>query len=127
MSFASRLWPGLALLAAVVVMPAGNAATSCSEPGSAAAKNKNLFPPATNFRTLALSTGCQPDCARAHTDAARGGDRDAHAPLPLTIVTPAEDIADWHADIFERLRGEQFEDGMIRYCGVARAAPALPL
>ena len=35
-------------------------------------------------------------------------------------------MADWHADIFERLRGEHFEDGMVRYCGIARSTPQPP-
>jgi len=125
MSFASRLWLGLPLLAAVVTMPAGNAATACPEPGSTAWKN--TFRPAASARALALSSGCSLDCARLQPDAPKGSEREAHPPLPLSIVTRAEDVADWHADIFERLRGEHFEDGLVRYCSIARSTPVRPL
>ena len=33
---------------------------------------------------------------------------DMPAPLPVLIVARAEDIAEWHAEIFEHLRQEQF-------------------
>jgi hypothetical protein len=125
MSFASRLWRGLPLLAAVLMTPASNAATACPEPGSKAWKNTSGA--ATNIRTLALSKGCPLECAPNQPEAAKGSEREAHAPLPLSIVTSAEDVADWHADIFERLRGEHFEDGLVRYCGIARSTPVRPL
>ena len=125
MSFASRLWRGLPLLAAVLMAPASNAATACPEPGSAAWKN--TFGAAAKIRALALSNGCTLPCAANQPEAAKGTEREAHAPLPLSIVTSAEDVADWHADIFERLRGEHFEDGQVRYCGIARSTPVRPL
>ncbi len=128
MSFASRLWPGLPLLAAVVMTPAGNAATACPEPGSTAVE-EHVLGPAASIRALALSQAAARWSAHA-TQAGRGRrgpEREAHAPLPLSIVTRAEDVADWHADIFERLRGEHFEDGMVRYCGIARSTPVRPL
>ena len=125
MSFASRLWPGLPLLAAVVMTPVGNAATACPEAGSTAWKSK--LGTAGHVRALALSRGCPLDCARQQPEAPKGSEREAHAPLPLSIVTRAEDVADWHADIFERLRGEHFEDGVVRYCGIARSTPVRPL
>jgi len=125
MSFASRLWRCLPLVAAVLMTPASNAATACPEPGSTAWKN--TFGPAASVRALALSSGCSLDCARPQPDAAKGPEREAQAPLPLSIVTRAEDVADWHADIFERLRGEHFEDGLVRYCSIARSTPVRPL
>ena len=125
MSFASRLWPALPLLAAVVMTPAGNAATACPEAGSTLWKS--TLEPATSIRALALSRGCPLDCARQHPDAPKGSEREAHAPLPLSIVTRAEDVADWHAGIFERLRGERFEEEATRYCAVTRSAPVRPL
>jgi hypothetical protein len=117
MSFASRLSLALPLLAAVVVTPAVNAATACPDAG--AKVWKNALGPAT--QTLAVARACPEDCAakaQAVTPA-----REAHVPLPLSIVTRAEDVADWHADIFQRLRGVRFEDGPTRYCGTA---PSLP-
>ena len=125
MSFASRLWPGLPLLAAVIMTPAGNAATAC--PGLADAVGKHALGPAASTRVLALGRGCPLECARHEADGPKAPEHEAHAPLPLSIVTSAEDVADWHADIFERLRGEQFEDGMVRYCGISRSAPVRPL
>ena len=125
MSFASRLWPGLPLLAAVIMTPAGNAATGCPDLGAAA--GKRTLAPAVSSRVLGLGRGCPLECARHDADAPKAPEHEAHAPLPLSIVTRAEDVADWHADIFERLRGEQFEDGMVRYCAVVRAAPVRPL
>jgi hypothetical protein len=125
MSFASRLWPALPLLAAVLMAPAGHAATACPEAGSRLWKN--ALEPATNVRALALSRGCPLDCARQQPDAPQGSEREAHAPLPLSVVTRAEDVADWHAGIFERLRGERFEEGATRYCGINRSTPVRPL
>ena len=124
MSFASRLWPGLPLLAAVVMTPVGNAATVCSGAGSTLWKSK-LGSAGTNVRALTMSRGCPLDCARQQPEAPKGSEREVHAPLPLSIVTRAEDVADWHADIFERLRGEHFEDGVVRFCGIA--PPVRPL
>lgn len=124
MSFASRLWRGLPLLAAVLMTPASNAATACPEASGKAWKN--TFGAASNLR-LALSSACPLDCTQQQPDAAKAPEREAHAPLPLSIVTRAEDVADWHADIFERLRGEHFEDGQVRYCGNARSTPVRPL
>lgn len=126
MSFASRLWPCLPLLAAVIMTPAGNAATACPDLGGAAVKR--VLGPAASTRVLALGRGgCPLECTRHEADGQKAPEHEAHAPLPLSIVTRAEDVADWHADIFERLRGEQFEDGMVRYCGIARSTPGRPL
>ena len=124
MSFASRLWPGLPLLAAVVMTPVGTAATVCHEAGSTRGKS-TLGSAGTNVRARAMSRGCPRDCARQQPEAPKGSEREVHAPLPLSIVPRAEDVADWHADIFERLRGEHFEDGVVRFCGIA--PPVRPL
>ncbi len=125
MSFASRLWPALPLLAAVAMAPAGNAATACPDAGSRLWKN--TLEPAANVHTLALRRGCPLDCARHQQEAPKGSERQTHVPLPLSIVTHAEDVADWHADIFEQLRGERFEEGTTRYCAIDRSTRVRPL
>jgi hypothetical protein len=121
MSFASRLWPALPLLAAVMMAPAGNAATAC--PDAASRLWKNTLEPATSIRALALRRGCPLSCARQQPEGLKA-EREVHAPLPLSIVTHAEDVADWHADIFEQLRGERFEEGTTRYCAINRSTLA---
>jgi hypothetical protein len=125
MSFASRLSLALPLLAAVAMTSAGNAATTCSEGGKSW---KNLLEPAMHSRVLALSRNCPLDC-RTHVQGSSsiGSEREAHAPLPLSVVTRAEDVADWHADIFEQLRGERFDDGLVRYCGITPSTRQKPL
>ena len=125
MSFASRLSLALPLLAAVLTAPSVDAATVCSD-GSKSWKN--TLEPATHVGALAMSRNCPLDC-RSHVqgDASMGSEREAHAPLPLSVVTRAEDIADWHADIFERLRGERFDDGLVRYCSIAPSTHRKPL
>jgi hypothetical protein len=127
MSFASRLWPALPLLAAVTLAPAGNAAAACPEASKlwnsrikAAASSSAVAP----NRVVALNEACPQDCARQQPEASNASEREARAPLPLTLVTRAEDVADWHAGIFERLRGERFEEGATRYCA---ATPSLPV
>lgn len=120
MSFASRLRLALPLLAAVVVAPAVDAATACPDAGAKAWKS--TLEPVTQARALAVARACPQDCA-ANTGAVAPA-REAHVPLPLSIVTRAEDVADWHADIFQRLRGVRFEDGPTRYCAIAPEVPA---
>ena len=126
MSFASRLWRGLPLLAAVLMTPASNAATACPEPGSTAWKN--TFGAAANIRALALSKRL-PAGVRTPTSRTRPRGRNAKRTRRCRCPSSrsAEDVADWHADIFERLRGEHFEDGLVRYCGIARSTPVRPL
>src|SRR5262245_53126889 len=119
MSFASRLWPALPLLAAVTLAPAGNAATACPE----ASKLWNNRPdPAVGSSAVARSKGCPLDCARRQPETSNSSEREAHAPLPLTLVTRAEEVADWHAGIFEKLRGERFEGEATRYCAATPSA-----
>jgi hypothetical protein len=118
MSFASRLSLALPLLAAMVVTPAVGAATACPDPG--ARVWKSTLGPATHARAIAVARVCPQDCSsEARSMAPEGAAREAHVPLPLSIVTRAEDVADWHADIFQRLRGVRFEDGPTRYCAIA--------
>jgi hypothetical protein len=119
MSFASRLSLALPLLAAVVVAPAVNAATACPDAG--AKVWKSTLGPATQAGALAVARACPQDCGANAQPVAPA--REAHVPLPLSIVTRAEDVVDWHADIFQRLRGVRFEDGPTRYCGIAPAVP----
>jgi hypothetical protein len=127
MSFASRLWPALPLLAAVTLAPAGNAAAACPEASklwnsrikAAAGSSAVVLNP-----VVALNEACPLDCARQQVEASKAPEREARAPLPLTLVTRAEDVADWHAGIFEKLRGERFEEGATRYCA---ATPSLPV
>jgi hypothetical protein len=121
MSFASRLWPVLPLLAAATLAPAGNAAAACPE---ASKLWNSRIEAAARSPAVAVNKGCPLDCARQQAKPSRGSEREAHPPLPLTLVTRAEDVADWHAGIFERLRGERFEEGAARYCG---ATPSIPV
>jgi hypothetical protein len=126
MSFASRLSLALPLLAAVMMTPAGNAATAC--PDAAAKAWKNTLRPAMQAGELSVARSCPQDCSsKAQPGAPEESAREAHVPLPLSIVTRAEDVADWHADIFQRLRGERFEDGPTRYCGIAPSTLHTPL
>ena len=125
MSFASRLWPALPLLAAAIMMPAGHAATAC--PGAGSKLSSIRLGPAASSHAIALNKGCPLDCADQQAQAPKGSEREAHAPLPLSLVASAEDVADWHAGIFERLRGERFEEGATRYCAATPSTPVRPL
>jgi len=118
MSFASRLWPALPLLAAVTLAPAGNAAAACPEASklwNSRTKAAASSPAAALNPVVALNERCPLACDRQPAEASKTSEREARAPLPLTLVTRAEDVADWHAGIFERLRGERFEEGATRY------------
>lgn len=61
----------------------------------------------------AVKDDCQRDCK-----AAREAKPETPSPLPLSVVTRAEEVADWHADIFERLSSQQGDDRSARYCGL---------
>ena len=113
MSFASRLWSAVPLLAAATLAPAGNAAAACPE---AAKLWTSRIETAAGSPGVALKEGCPLECGRRQVEAAKSSEREVRAPLPLALVTRAEDVADWHAGIFERLRGERFEEGATRYC-----------
>lgn len=128
MSFASRLWSALPLLAAVTLAPAGNAATACpdaSKPWKSRLEASATNPAVARNPAIAMNNndGCSLHCSGQEGAAATGSEREAHAPLPLTLVTRVEDVADWHAGIFEKLRGELVEEGATRYC---RATPPVP-
>ena len=112
MSIALRFVP---LVAAALMASAGHAATTCSVAG--AKPWKDSLGRAVHTRILAFGEGCPRDCRSAEQAKAQEWAQ-TPAPLPLTVVRRAEDIADWHAQIFARLTSDRGEDGSTRYCGL---------
>lgn len=123
MSFASRLWPAMPVLGAVILALGGNAAAACPE----TTKPWNSRIDAASHPAAALTQGCPLECGRRQLEVSGSSGREARAPLPLTLVTRAEDVADWHAGIFERLRGERFEERAARYCADTPPVPVRQL
>jgi hypothetical protein len=130
MTAALRLLLAAWFVAAAAMTSAGHAATTCPTVGTKATGSSldgsgavaaNAWK--SEARSLAFKETCPQNCRTDDRTAAH----EAPAPLPLAIVTHAEDVADWHAGIFERLASERADDGPTRYCGVDARKSHAPL
>ncbi len=66
----------------------------------------------TERNATVIAQTCRSDCAQAH--ASETGP--ARTPHHLPVLTELEDVADWHAQIYERLRETRESPADLRYC-----------
>jgi hypothetical protein len=110
---------GLPLVAAAVMAGTAHAATACLVAGASVWENSREA----HARILAFGENCPRECPSAEQAKVHEPPQlYTPAPLPLTLVARAEDIADWHARIFARLASDRDGDAATRYC----ALPAAP-
>jgi hypothetical protein len=109
---------GVSLAAAAVIASTAHAATACLVAGASLWKSSREA----QTRILAFGENCPRECSSAEqAKAHEPAQLQAPAPLPLTLIARAEDIADWHAQIFARLTSDRAGDAATRYCALPPA------
>ncbi len=109
-------WVAAALVATLPSMLASNlhAATACSQ-------LKGMQPVMATPELAARASsprlqGCWANCELARLDQSAPHFEDVTAPTHLPVVSSPDEVAAWHAEIFERLSDGQQQSGPTRYC-----------
>jgi hypothetical protein len=106
-----------ALLALGLLTAPAYAATNCPSPGAKPALAA-LQAHALRAHAFSHPAECQDKCLPRQSGELMLLADDIPAPHHLPVVSGADEVASWHAEIFERLSGLRDDDSAPRYCQV---------